>query len=166
MQAPFTHSPWPEHDLGQQPLSPHSTSGSGDAPGTSALPPSGVLVVDAEGEHYFRPTSDEEWLAVENAAFMVAESGNLLMMRERALDDGTWMAMSQALIDVGRHTIVESPHPSPLSAHNGFFGSRPFSRTNAALEAHGQQPGRGHGIGRWTGSLCEPPVSPFSQKRD
>ena len=43
----------------------------------------------------------------------------------------------RALIDTGRHTIVESPHPSPLSAHNGFFGSRPFSRTNRALiEAH------------------------------
>ncbi len=36
--------------------------------------------------------------------------------------------------------IIESPHPSPLSAHNGFFGSQPFSRANAALVAHGQQP--------------------------
>ena len=44
------------------------------------------------------------------------------------------------LINVERHTIVESPHPSPLSAHNGFFGSRPFSQTNAALIAHSQQP--------------------------
>lgn len=39
-----------------------------------------------------------------------------------------------------RHTIIESAHPSPLSAHNGFFASRPFSRTNAALTAHGQVP--------------------------
>ncbi len=46
----------------------------------------------------------------------------------------------KALIDVDRHTVVESPHPSPLSAHNGFFGSRPFSRTNEALVAHGQPP--------------------------
>lgn len=44
----------------------------------------------------------------------------------------------KALIDRGRHTIVESAHPSPLSASNGFFGSRPFSRTNEALGAHGQ----------------------------
>ena len=36
------------------------------------------------------------------------------------------------------HTIVESAHPSPLSARKGFFGSRPFSRINAALEASGQ----------------------------
>ena len=37
-----------------------------------------------------------------------------------------------------RHTILTAPHPSPLSAHTGFFGSRPFSQTNAALTAHGQ----------------------------
>lgn len=37
-----------------------------------------------------------------------------------------------------RHTVLTAPHPSPLSAHTGFFGSRPFSRTNAALAAHGQ----------------------------
>jgi uracil-DNA glycosylase len=46
----------------------------------------------------------------------------------------------KALIHRARHTIVESAHPSPLSAHNGFFGSRPFSRTNEALVAHGQEP--------------------------
>lgn len=46
----------------------------------------------------------------------------------------------KALIDRDRHTIVESTHPSPLSAHNGFFGSKPFSRTNAALASHGQDP--------------------------
>jgi uracil-DNA glycosylase len=44
----------------------------------------------------------------------------------------------KALIDGSRHTILESPHPSPLSAHQGFLGSRPFSRTNDALRAHGQ----------------------------
>lgn len=38
------------------------------------------------------------------------------------------------------HTIIESAHPSPLSAYNGFFGSKPFSRTNAALVAQGQPP--------------------------
>lgn len=38
------------------------------------------------------------------------------------------------------HTVLKAPHPSPLSAHNGFFGSRPFSQTNAALTAHGLSP--------------------------
>lgn len=36
------------------------------------------------------------------------------------------------------HLILTSPHPSPLSAHSGFFGSRPFSQTNAFLEKHGR----------------------------
>jgi uracil-DNA glycosylase len=46
----------------------------------------------------------------------------------------------RGLVDTGRHVIIESAHPSPLSAHNGFFGSRPFSRANAALEAAGRTP--------------------------
>lgn len=44
-----------------------------------------------------------------------------------------------SLIDQTRHVIIESPHPSPLSAHRGFFGSAPFSKTNAALIAAGRQ---------------------------
>ena len=46
----------------------------------------------------------------------------------------------KSLIDVSRHVVLESAHPSPLSAHNGFFGSRPFSRTNAALVEAGLTP--------------------------
>jgi uracil-DNA glycosylase len=46
----------------------------------------------------------------------------------------------RALVDTSRHVVIESPHPSPLSAHNGFFGSRPFSRANAALEEAGRTP--------------------------
>jgi uracil-DNA glycosylase len=38
----------------------------------------------------------------------------------------------------GRHLVLTSPHPSPLSAHAGFFGSKPFSQTNAFLEAQGR----------------------------
>lgn len=41
---------------------------------------------------------------------------------------------------LGDIPIIESPHPSPLSASRGFFGSRPFSRANAALEAQGAEP--------------------------
>jgi uracil-DNA glycosylase len=44
------------------------------------------------------------------------------------------------LIDTTRHIVIESAHPSPLSAHNGFFGSKPFSRANAALVAAGREP--------------------------
>jgi uracil-DNA glycosylase len=53
---------------------------------------------------------------------------------------GSHARKKKALIDTSRHTVIESAHPSPLSAHNGFFGSRPFSRTNAALVSHGQDP--------------------------
>ena len=45
-----------------------------------------------------------------------------------------------ALVDTDRHVVVESAHPSPLSAHRGFFGSRPFSRANEALVAAGREP--------------------------
>ena len=38
------------------------------------------------------------------------------------------------------HLILKAPHPSPLSAYRGFFGSKPFSQTNAFLEAHGLEP--------------------------
>lgn len=51
---------------------------------------------------------------------------------------GGYARKKKARVDTSRHTIIESPHPSPLSAHNGFFGSKPFSRANAALVAHGQ----------------------------
>lgn len=39
-----------------------------------------------------------------------------------------------------RHLILEAPHPSPLSAYRGFFGSRPFSKTNTFLEENGLKP--------------------------
>lgn len=42
------------------------------------------------------------------------------------------------LIDTARHAVIQSAHPSPLSARSGFFGSRPFSKINAALRAAGR----------------------------
>lgn len=52
---------------------------------------------------------------------------------------GSYARSKKALIDISKHTIIESVHPSPLSAHNGFFGSRPFSRANSALQLHNQK---------------------------
>jgi len=46
----------------------------------------------------------------------------------------------KVLIDTNKHKIIESVHPSPLSAFGGFFGSKPFSQANAFLKATGQQP--------------------------
>ena len=47
-------------------------------------------------------------------------------------------ARISALQGETRHLVIRSPHPSPLSAWRGFFGSKPFSRANAFLEAHGR----------------------------
>ncbi len=44
------------------------------------------------------------------------------------------------LIDETKHFIIQSAHPSPLSAYNGFFGSRPFSKTNGYLKSIGKEP--------------------------
>ncbi len=52
-----------------------------------------------------------------------------------------WGAYAQkkgAVIDESRHLVIRSPHPSPLSAHRGFFGSRPFSKINTYLKQQGQ----------------------------
>lgn len=43
-------------------------------------------------------------------------------------------------IDLDRHAIIESPHPSPLSANRGFFGSQPYSKVNDLLKQNGEQP--------------------------
>ena len=54
-----------------------------------------------------------------------------------------WGANAQKkleLIATTRHTVVKSAHPSPLAARGGFFGSKPFSKINAALVASGQTP--------------------------
>jgi uracil-DNA glycosylase len=54
-----------------------------------------------------------------------------------------WGAHAQkklSLIDPARHTVLQSAHPSPLSAKNGFFGSKPFSKINAALVEAGKPP--------------------------
>jgi uracil-DNA glycosylase len=53
---------------------------------------------------------------------------------------GAYARRKKALITNRHHVVIESAHPSPLSAHNGFFGSRPFSRANDALTAAGRAP--------------------------
>ena len=48
--------------------------------------------------------------------------------------------MKKAMLNNPKHLILEAPHPSPLSAYRGFFGSRPFSRANKFLEQNGVAP--------------------------
>jgi uracil-DNA glycosylase len=51
---------------------------------------------------------------------------------------GGYAQKKMSLIDGPQHVVIHSAHPSPLSANRGFFGSRPFSRTNAALREAGE----------------------------
>ena len=45
--------------------------------------------------------------------------------------------MKKSMLNNPKHLILEAPHPSPLSSYRGFFGSKPFSKTNKFLEEHG-----------------------------
>jgi uracil-DNA glycosylase len=67
----------------------------------------------------------------------------LLAERETPMAFLLWGSPAQRKVrcaDLSRHGVFCAPHPSPLSAHRGFFGSRPFSQANAFLQAHGQDP--------------------------
>jgi uracil-DNA glycosylase len=66
-----------------------------------------------------------------------------LSQQKRGLVFLLWGKFAQnksVLIDEQKHTVIKSAHPSPFSAYTGFFGSKPFSRTNAALIANGKKP--------------------------
>ena len=68
---------------------------------------------------------------------------SILNEREKPMVFILWGAPARrkkAMITNRAHLIIESPHPSPLSAYRGFFGSRPFSRANAFLKSTGQEP--------------------------
>ena len=53
---------------------------------------------------------------------------------------GAFARKKKDLIDLNQHHVIESSHPSPLSAHRGFFGSRPFSEANRVLMGSGREP--------------------------
>jgi len=53
---------------------------------------------------------------------------------------GAYANKKSELIDVNKHLILSAPHPSPFSAHKGFFGSQHFLKTNKYLESTNQKP--------------------------
>ncbi|MDR3162632.1 MAG: uracil-DNA glycosylase [Helicobacteraceae bacterium] len=53
---------------------------------------------------------------------------------------GSYAQKKAGLIDIGKHLILKAPHPSPLSAHRGFFGCGHFSKANEYLKRHGITP--------------------------
>lgn len=93
-----------------------------------------VLTVRA---HQANSHRDIGWEEFTDAAIRV------LAEQERPLVFILWGRPAQAkkaMIHNPAHLVLEAPHPSPLSAFRGFFGSRPFSRTNAYLQQNGLEP--------------------------
>ena len=64
-----------------------------------------AIIVDADGVHEMFPESDEDWDQVWAAAVTLAESGNLLMMTPRRVNDGSWVQFSQQMISAGEAAI-------------------------------------------------------------
>ena len=90
-----------------------------------------VLTVRAHAAHSHKNIGWEEFT---NAAIRV------LNEQDRPIVFILWgrpAQMKKAMLNNPKHLILEAPHPSPLSAYRGFFGSRPFSQTNQFLEVHG-----------------------------
>lgn len=118
-----------EEDLGIQPVS-HGFLKSWADQGVFLL--NTVLTVRKGAAHSHR---DKGWEAVTD--FAIAS----LNQRKEPIVFLLWGAAAQKkrpLIDESKHTVLTAPHPSPLSAYRGFFGSKPFSKTNDRLKASGQ----------------------------
>jgi hypothetical protein len=71
------------------------------------------VIMDEEGTRHIEPRTDEEWEAVENAAVVLAESGNLLLLEDRARDRDHWRAMSRAMIEIGRRAVAAARARDP-----------------------------------------------------
>lgn len=71
------------------------------------------VIMDEEGTHEIEPRTPEEWEVVENAAWVLAESGNLMLMEERAQGRGHWIAMSRSMIEVGRRAVDAAAAKDP-----------------------------------------------------
>ena len=70
---------------------------------------------DEKGSTSFAPRSDEEWIAVRDRAYLIAESGNLLMITPRAPDAAEWTRLSQALVEAGRRAIAAAESRDPAA---------------------------------------------------
>lgn len=70
-------------------------------------------ILDENGEEYIRPETAEEWEAVRNAAIVIAEAGDLLMMESRAQGREDWIAMSRAMTDVSLRALAAAESEDP-----------------------------------------------------
>lgn len=64
------------------------------------------MVVSIEGVEEIAPQNDEEWAAVANSAAALVESGNLLLLGDRALDGGDWVTITRAMMDAGQKALT------------------------------------------------------------
>lgn len=65
-----------------------------------------ATIITPEGTEEIRPKTDEEWAAIRNAAATVTESGNLLMLDGRAVNQDDWMQKTQAMIDAAKVVLT------------------------------------------------------------
>lgn len=93
-----------------------------------------VLTVRAHAAHSHKNIGWEEFT---DAAIRVLNTQDRPMV---FLLWGKPAQQKRSMLTNPRHLILEAPHPSPLSAYRGFFGSRPFSRANKFLAEHGETP--------------------------
>lgn len=63
------------------------------------------MIINADGITEIEPKNDEEWANVANAAAAVIESGNLLLIGDRALDNGDWVTMTKAMMETGQAAL-------------------------------------------------------------
>ena len=101
---------------------------------------SGVLLLNATLTVRARSAASHQKQGWETFTDRVIEAVNAKAESVVFILWGASARKKKALIDLTKHVVIESPHPSPLSAHRGFFGSAPFSQANAALVAAGRSP--------------------------
>jgi hypothetical protein len=70
-------------------------------------------IIDQSGTTEIRPETTEDWDALVNHAFVIAESGNLLMLGPRVKDGGDWMQLSRAMVDVGEKAVRAAQSRNP-----------------------------------------------------
>jgi hypothetical protein len=77
-----------------------------------------ATIMDMDGTREIAPSTAEEWEAVRNAAMIVAESGNLLLMPGRAQEGEQWTELAQALITSGRQALIAAEARDPAAVFN------------------------------------------------
>ena len=94
-------------------------------------------------ENIYKELQDDLGCYIPNNGYLEKWAKQILNQQDRPIVFILWGRPAQqkkAMLNNPHHLILEAPHPSPLSAYRGFFGSKPFSQTNRFLEEHGVAP--------------------------